>query len=295
MPTATEFFGFSAHNLGPLTTTFTAPSSCATGTDHIVFVNASDPVRMEGVPTCGAETFGDCLPSGSDRDTVLYQTTEWVQGQYFYYSPGITCPSGWRTVGALKHDGEDSSASGALASPTWRDDGRFPSPLPPQEFWLGLLDPSETLAFCCPSDYQADAYGHCISTLGPTQSYTYSEMCLVFSSDRLVPISTFDGTTLGENQLYSLASATDEPRTTLDDIFLTPTEVAEYWGIGTYVPAIPLIYKEEDVKNATETETADDEGEDDPVVIDNSAPSRGGVVSVLGVTLGLLAGVGLMM
>jgi hypothetical protein len=119
-------------------------------------------------------------------------------------------------------------------------------------------------------------------------------MCLVFNSDRLVPISTFDGTALGENQLYSLASATDEPRTTLDDIFLTPTEVAEYWGIGTYVPAIPLIYKEEDVKNATETETADDEGEGDPVVIDNSAPSRGGVVSVLAVTLGLLAGVGLM-
>jgi hypothetical protein len=146
-----------------------------------------------------------------------------------------------------------------------------------------------------PSDYQADAYGHCISTLGPTQSYTYSEMCLVFSSDRLVPISTFDGTTLGENQLYSLASATDEPRTTLDDIFLTPTEVAEYWGIGTYVPAIPLIHKEEDVKNATETGTDDEEGDNDPVEIDNGASSRGGVVSVLGITLGLLAGVGLMM
>lgn len=112
----------------------------------------------------------------------------------------------------------------------------------------------------------------------------------------MVPISTFDGTTLGENQLISLASATDEPRTTLDDIFLTPTEVAEYWAIGTYVPAIPLIYKEEDVKNATETGSdEDDEDDDDPVEIDNSAPSRGGVVSVLGVTLGLLAGVGLMM
>jgi hypothetical protein len=119
-------------------------------------------------------------------------------------------------------------------------------------------------------------------------------MCLVFSSDKMVPISTFDGTTLSENQLISLASATDEPRTTLDDIFLTPTEVAEYWAIGTYVPAIPLIYKEEDVKNATETGT-DDDGDDDTVVVDNSAPSRGGVVSVLGVTLGLLAGVGLMM
>ncbi|RFN54732.1 hypothetical protein FIE12Z_966 [Fusarium flagelliforme] len=289
MPTATEFFGYSAHNLGPLTTTFTAPSSCATGTDHIVFVNASDPVHIGGIPTCGTTKFGDCLPSGSARDDVFHQTTEWVQGQYVYYSPGIACPSGWRTVGALKHDGDESSASGALASPTWGDIGGALRPLPPQEFWLGLLDPSETLAFCCPSDYQADAYGHCISTLGPTLSYTYSEMCLVFSSNSMVPISTFDGTTLGRNELISLASATDEPRTTLDDIFLTPTEVAEYWGIGTFVPAIPLIYKEEDVKNATETGTDDEEGDDDPVEIDNSA-SRGGVVSVLGVTLGLLAG-----
>ena len=131
--------------------------------------------------------------------------------------------------------------------------------------------------------------------LGPTESYTYSEMCLVYDNDRMVPITTFDGTILGEYQLYSLASATDEPRTTLDDIFLTPTEVAEYWGIGTYVPAIPLIYKEEDAKNATETGTGGDENIDDPVEIDNSAPSRGDVVSVLGVTLGLLAGVGLMM
>ncbi|KAJ4113891.1 hypothetical protein NW768_011421 [Fusarium equiseti] len=296
MPTATEFFGFSAHNLGPLTTTFTAPSSCATGTDHIVFVNASDPVRKGGVPTCGGERFSDCLPSGSARDTILHQTTEWVQGQYFYYSPGIACPSGWRTVGALKHDGDESSASGALASPTWGDFEGALRPLPPQQFWLGLLDQSETLAFCCPSDYQADAYGHCISTLGPTQSYTYSEMCIIFSSDRMVPITEFDGTTLRENQLMSLASATDEPRTTLDDVFLTPTVVTEYWGIGTYVPAIPLIYKEEDVKNATETgDSEEGDDDDDTVVVDNGAPSRGGVVSVLGVTLGLLAGVGLMM
>jgi len=111
----------------------------------------------------------------------------------------------------------------------------------------------------------------------------------------MVPISTFDGTTLPENDLVSLASATDEPRTTTDDILLTLTDVAEYWGTGTYVPAIPLIYKEEDVKNATETGTDDEEGDDDSVVVDNRATSRGGVVSVLGVTLGLLAGVALMM
>jgi hypothetical protein len=154
MPTATEFFGFSAHDLGPLTTTYTAPSSCSTGTDHHVFVNASDPVRAFGAPTCGLKTYGDCIPSGSSWDSVYRQTTEFVQGQYLYYSPGIACPSGWRTVGTLAHDVDDkASASGALATPNWDELNSLVgglNPLHPTEFWLGVLEPSETLAFCCP-------------------------------------------------------------------------------------------------------------------------------------------------
>ncbi|KAI6749813.1 hypothetical protein HG531_007078 [Fusarium graminearum] len=152
MPTATEFWGFNAHNLGPLTTTFTAPPSCATGTDHHVFVNASEPVRIFGVPTCGPMTFGDCIPSASSWESIHEQTTEFVQGQYAYFSPGLACPSGWSTVGTLAHGGDGdnkASASGALESPDW-DEFMHPNYLHPTEFWLGLLEPSETLAYCCP-------------------------------------------------------------------------------------------------------------------------------------------------
>ncbi|KPA37169.1 hypothetical protein FLAG1_10025 [Fusarium langsethiae] len=227
MPTATEFWGYSAQNLGPLTTTYSAPSSCATGTDRIVYANASDPV---------------------------------------------SCPSGWRTVGTLAHDGDDgdkASASGALATPKW-DEFVGLNPLHPTEFWLGILEPSETLAFCCP---------------------------------RLVPISTWDGTTLGDNELISFASGTAEPRTSLDNRFLTATAAQEYWAIATYVPAVPLVYTESDKENAVEdnndddNDDKDDEGGNNDADDDNAASvttPRQGFVSVLGITLGLLAGAGML-
>jgi hypothetical protein len=303
MPTATEFWGYSAQNLGPLTTTYTAPSSCATATDRVVYANASDPVRWFGAPTCGPMTFGDCLPSGSFWDSVRQQTTEFVQGQYAYYSPGIACPSGWRTVGTLAHDGNNdgkASASGALATPKWGDIKGL-QPLHPTQFWLGILEPSETLAFCCPSDYQADAFGQCISTLGPTESYTYSEMCLTYKGDELVPIRTWEGTTLEENQLISFASGTAGPSTSLDDLFLTGTAAQGYWAIATYVPAVPLVYKESDKENAEDDNDDDDKDDEDgnKDADDDNAASvmtpRQGFVSVLGITLGLLAGAGMLL
>ncbi|QPC76772.1 hypothetical protein HYE68_007524 [Fusarium pseudograminearum] len=303
MPTATEFWGFNAHNMGPLTTTFTAPSSCSTGTDHHVFVNASSPVRIFGVPTCGPMTFGDCIPSASAWESIHEQTTEFVQGQYAYFSPGLACPSGWSTVGTLAHGGDDddkASASGALESPDW-DEFRNPNYLHPTEFWLGLLEPSETLAYCCPSDYRADAFGQCVSTIGPTESYTYSEMCLTFNSDKMVPVSTWDGSTLTDNRLASFASATDEPMTTLDDLFLTGTAVEKYWAIATYVPAVQLVYKESDKEDDKEDKEDDDKDEEDGDNDsgDGNAAStttpRSGVASVLGITLGLLAGAGMLL
>ncbi|KAM0385527.1 hypothetical protein ACHAPY_000063 [Fusarium culmorum] len=285
MPTATEFWGFNAHNLGPLTTTFTAPSSCATGTDHHVFVNASEPIRIFGVPTCGPMTFGDCIPSASLWESIHEQTTEFVQGQYAYFSPGLACPSGWSTVGTLAHggDGDDkASASGALESPDW-DEFMNPSYLHPTD------------------DYRADAFGQCVSTIGPTESYTYSEMCLTFNRDKMLPVSTWDGTTLTDNRLASFASATDEPMTTLDDLFLTGTAVDGYLAIATYVPAVQLVYKESDKEDSKDEdkEGDDKDEEDDNDSGDGNSASattpRSGVVSVLGITLGLLAGAGMLL
>jgi hypothetical protein len=151
------------------------------------------------------------------------------------------------------------------------------------------------------SDYQADAFGQCISTLGPTESYTYSEMCLTYKGDELVPIRTWEGTTLEENQLISFASGTAGPSTSLDDLFLTGTAAQGYWAIATYVPAVPLVYKESDKENAEDDNDDDDKDDEDgnKDADDDNAASvmtpRQGFVSVLGITLGLLAGAGMLL
>jgi hypothetical protein len=117
----------------------------------------------------------------------------------------------------------------------------------------------------------------------------------------MVPITTWDGTTLGPNQLISLASGTDEPRTTLDDLFLTATVVRSDWAIATYVPAVPLVYKESDKEDAEDDDDSGDNDEEDGDndADDNSAASttasRQGVLSVLGLTLGFLAGAGMLL
>ncbi|KAM0380736.1 hypothetical protein ACHAPK_001344, partial [Fusarium culmorum] len=150
-------------------------------------------------------------------------------------------------------------------------------------------------------DYRADAFGQCVSTIGPTESYTYSEMCLTFNRDKMLPVSTWDGTTLTDNRLASFASATDEPMTTLDDLFLTGTAVDGYLAIATYVPAVQLVYKESDKEDSKDEdkEGDDKDEEDDNDSGDGNSASattpRSGVVSVLGITLGLLAGAGMLL
>ncbi|KAF4959380.1 hypothetical protein FSARC_10756 [Fusarium sarcochroum] len=113
MPTATEYFGFSAHNLGPLTTTFTAPSSCATNTNRIVYANASSASGAYGGPTCNFKPIGDCIPSGKSWDSLSEQTTKFIQGRHAYFSPGVVCPQdgkltyftdAWLTYSAIAKD-----------------------------------------------------------------------------------------------------------------------------------------------------------------------------------------------
>lgn len=156
---STEFFGYSALNLGPLTTTFTAPSSCATQTDHQLFANATSP-HFPYLPaeSCTMKPYGDCYPSGEEWDSEAKQTTKFVQGIYQYFSPGIACPKGWETVGLLKHGSSTGQfgISGVLtvsADPAIYgiDDEVSSEVLRPTDFWKNVLDRSETMAVCCPT------------------------------------------------------------------------------------------------------------------------------------------------
>lgn len=66
-------------NAGPLTTTFTAPSSCATATGLYQIFSEAESYHYEQGPL-GSRT--ECFPSGYDTSPSLY------------YSPGL-CPSGY--------------------------------------------------------------------------------------------------------------------------------------------------------------------------------------------------------
>ncbi|KAF5692243.1 hypothetical protein FDENT_3015 [Fusarium denticulatum] len=230
MPTSTEFFGVTAHNLGPLTTTFTAPSACAAATDHHVIVNGSAPTEFWGQPTCGIKDRGSCMPNGKSYDSLRSVTTPLNRVWYHYYSPGIACPSGWTTAGNIVKDGDSSlSASGVFSRPV-RTATFEAQPLEPSDFWGQIMNVSETIALCCPR----------------------------YSSELVV---------------------------------------------ATWVPAVPLVHQQSDLDEAEEDDGDDDENDDgddgDSEGSDGNAASTkalgNGVVSVLGLTLGILAGMGMLL
>ncbi|KAM0194388.1 hypothetical protein ACHAPI_007149 [Fusarium lateritium] len=321
MPTATGYFGHSVHNLGPLTTTFTAPSSCATGTDHIVYASlTADPILF-GAPTCEVVPFADCIPNGEEWDSVNGQTTTFVQGQFVYYSPGLACPSGWETVWSLDRGDSTSgsvtvsslSSASRLISSVQKDiDAGRPRLMHPTEVWKEVLEPEETLVYCCPSDYTADTWGNCISTLGPRSEFisTYSQICLKYAPIDLTQIGTLDGTTLTQDLLY-IVSGTGSVETVLTGAFLTETRSPNDLVIATYVPAVPLVYRQSDLDEAKKNDTG--KGDETGDSGDNEQPSasggsetadgenvastvsRQGIISVLGLAMGVLVGTGMLM
>ncbi|KAL4954396.1 hypothetical protein BDW69DRAFT_163194 [Aspergillus filifer] len=102
-----------------------------------------------------------------------------------YYSPGPSCPSEWKTVGAIAHQTPSASSDLELDSPisssgiftidslaksyeTFKD---RPYIFRAQDAWAALLDPGETLVACCPSTMTTGPNGGCYSLL-PSISIT---------------------------------------------------------------------------------------------------------------------------
>lgn len=115
-------------NLGPLTTAFTYPSSCA-----IAVQECADCALAWQAQTCSDNSFNtqgvednvDCWPERTNPDI----STEVALNGWGYYSPGLECPKGYRTA---------CSATG-----TGTSSGGF-------SFQFPLLE-SETAVGCCPT------------------------------------------------------------------------------------------------------------------------------------------------
>ncbi len=156
MPTATSFENFSLLNLCPLTTTYSAPASCSTGTDRVQVALATAPNSPLWYPSCQGLKVSDCVPSGTARDALLptFSTNPGL-AIVEYHSPGVVCPANWATVGVVAKASDGSFNSTGVfsrppttASPTYHRPGTF------VELGLNVLmnaiDAGETAVVCCP-------------------------------------------------------------------------------------------------------------------------------------------------
>ncbi|KAM5346246.1 hypothetical protein ACJ41O_009251 [Fusarium nematophilum] len=289
MPTATEYFGSAITNFGPLTTTYTAPSSCATPGDYVYFAPSRIPEMVQGFPSCGVPTLGDCIPSGDDYDellSTLYET--WGPGFHHYYSPGLYCPDGWTTAATMvQESGEDAEITGFMTEV--HGDPRLttvPAFMEPSDIYKAVLGPDETLAICCPSGYTGNRNGDCYSVLGPATSFSYTERCLaVFRGSGIVTvISTVDGTAVTPGYLVQ-GTAKAWPDTISGTIEQTGSETV----VVTQIPGVPLVFKASDLEDGGSSEGSGDD--------DNAAaggPAMGGIFPVLAVVFSMLAGAGLL-
>ncbi|RTE76522.1 hypothetical protein BHE90_009004 [Fusarium euwallaceae] len=296
MPTTTAYFGTTLSNFGPLTTTYTAPSSCSTGTDRIVLVHPDTPNIFQAVPTCKAQPIGECLPSGSKWDANETSSTSF---QYVraYYSPGVVCPAGWRTVGTLAHATNSGADVSGVFSNTQTAKARggpdLPTNLDPLDYWLHVLDESETLVHCCPSGYNAEGFGNCYSS-GSASSHTYSERCIQsYSVGEFTIVPTLDGKCLSS----PLVSWVLEAPTTYTEPLKTTAEWTSDLIAATWIPALALVHKDSDVGEAKSGSDAEETGESEggDGGDDDSGASRNGVVSVFAVMVGMLAGAGMLL
>ncbi|KAJ5717408.1 hypothetical protein N7488_003054 [Penicillium malachiteum] len=182
----------------------------------------------------------DCYPEGSAASptATLANPEEILQASYF--SPGLFCPSGWKTVGEAVRDGSSVSSNGAFSYYT-----TLPSVIPeafpdPMNVLMEALADGETAALCCPSYMTGATNVGCYSTL---PSYTPSEGCawkIPFTDFALASKTyTFDG--MPVSGLVESLVATS-PMTQILSETIPPTQATQYIGI-TVEPMVSLFIK----------------------------------------------------
>ncbi|KAI6777121.1 hypothetical protein HG530_001066 [Fusarium avenaceum] len=302
MPTATQYFGVAITNLGPLTTTYTAPSSCLTATtDHIQYAISGSLEYVIGSPKCTADSLGKCIPSGSVLDSMVAEMFGRQSGQGFqhYYSPGVYCPHGWTTAAVLAHGQKtDSVERSGFFTATARGNWSMPQGMRPDDEWLNILEPSETLAYCCPSGWTGVVGGNCKTSIEPFESSEFTNACYEDSPENdVVTVYTVEGESWTDSKgLLSAMPVTEtQPQTT--EPFTNPWTQETAVVVARNLPAIPLVFKASDVevaKNDTK-DGKDGDGKDDKNDATSRQPKLLGLAPMAALVVGILTGAGLLM
>jgi hypothetical protein len=181
---ATSLSHYTFTNVGPLTTTWTAPQSCVTQAD--VYLAATEiPDEPYLGSKCDSSPLGNCYVGGATQIDEIYSINRDSWDGYVapYYSPGLSCPDKYTTAGIAIKDGDGKlvSSSGFFAPTTYGTMTIGPGPEPytstqtryqgrnttrvstetvtttwapytnPQwNVFMEALAPSETAVVCCP-------------------------------------------------------------------------------------------------------------------------------------------------
>ncbi|KAK7217781.1 hypothetical protein V2G26_005784 [Clonostachys chloroleuca] len=297
MPSS-EFFGYTLTNLGPLTTTFTAPSSCATNSDNLVWYSRFDSTvtgigrdRYLGQETCrDGVTRGACAPSGEAIDKLVSASPS--SSNIWYHSPGIACPSGWTTAGTLK-GGAEPTGSGIFnqeAITPWGNESSYQAIFLPQLF-ANALGNDEAMAMCCPSGWVAEPLGgSCSSSIGNLGSVSQSTACHKYWTDLDVDdvyVTSYAGKTW-DPPLRSQSPITEEPITATRTLVNTETGTFVRYEtdsiyLATQTGGLLMVYKEAEL-NASKGDDGKGAG---------SVSRVGIVLPMLSVALSLFLGPGL--
>ncbi|KAL4795800.1 hypothetical protein BDV19DRAFT_362113 [Aspergillus venezuelensis] len=306
MPTSTSTLGWTLANLGPAPTALTFPSSCTT-IDYEV-ASTDYPEVAYWYNYCNPDYFaayGSTECYAQPTDTAIGSSYSTNGHIIPFYSPGPSCPSGYKTVGAIAHQ-TGSGQAPISTSGIFNEDPyeRFESPFPYgfgiQDTFAALLDPGETVIACCPESMTVGPLGGCYSALPditPSTGcfYEYSTA----SSDETAEITT---TTFPLNGTMTSGSILISPTVRSGDYIVTTTtfddEDRETMMAVTMDGPYYFVHKPTDLTNkASETGSAGEEtGTNAAVAVrlgQGSWGQIGGIVGVLGVSV--LAGMALVL
>ncbi|KAK8105099.1 hypothetical protein PG999_008458 [Apiospora kogelbergensis] len=268
MPSATTLSNLSFHNAGPLTTTYTAPASCASADpDHMMMGPRYLPGNFQyGV--CATEK-GDCYPSGSAIDALNAKDSLQADARLDYFSPGLHCPHGWTTVGAATKNAEGviTSSGPAFTFPSTTQTleiDRTTSTLhttktarledvsffgyPARHALLGAMDRGETVIMCCPSSMTAHALNApCYEALPSAPVRT--SVCYAHSASEYSQVYTqasLFGTTVSAVELKPTATTGQFSVKTMS----LPTESQAGLIAYTVMPMVALVHRASDATAA---------------------------------------------
>ncbi|KAL2059921.1 hypothetical protein VTL71DRAFT_10076 [Oculimacula yallundae] len=257
MPTATSLSGYDLLNIGPATTTFTAPASCATAYRTMVAREDFPQNPLYNVH-CPWQPPADCNPSGSVVQSLISsarvaEATD-HDATFFipYQSPGIFCPSGQTTAGVAEKLNPTSYKVSGVFNMTFDTDESWNYPVfqPYLDVFVSALEPGETAILCCPSSYTA-APGNCYSAI-PTSVFMPTTGCA-----RMIPgedIGTISGTFTFGGQVFTGGALTItgtipySTRTTS----IERDEASSYVGVAVEEMGL-LVHQSSDLKTASVT------------------------------------------